>query len=126
MKKKSFAVNVAICVLALASLACSLVLPRTAEPLKFNPDSLEKAALDTAYRAEITITGNETPAGDIYISEGELPPGLEFEKAADGDRATISGTPTAAGVYAFTVYVWCYGTNVSGEVGEKKYTIEVE
>jgi hypothetical protein len=73
------------------------------------------------------VTENRTPVGDFSISEGALPPGLELTKV-DGveDTAKISGVPEAAGTFEFTVYVWCYGTNVSGQTGEKEYSIVVE
>jgi hypothetical protein len=37
----------------------------------------------------------------------------------------IHGTPTTPGSYTFTISVWCYGTNVSGQTGDKQYTLVV-
>jgi hypothetical protein len=38
----------------------------------------------------------------------------------------ISGTPTVAGTFSFTIYVWCYGTNVSGQTATQGYTLVVK
>jgi hypothetical protein len=39
--------------------------------------------------------------------------------------AWIYGTPTQAGTFPITLSVWCYGTQESGQTGEKQYTIMV-
>jgi hypothetical protein len=44
----------------------------------------------------------------------------------EDDTAKISGVPEEAGTFTFTVRVWCYGTNVSAQQGEKEYSILVE
>jgi hypothetical protein len=121
-----------------ASIACSLFVPTSQPteepepdfgpmggPLKFSPDTLPDSQVGTAYDAEIRISLNNTPVGDFFISEGELPEGLEFTFLDGEDAATIVGTPTEAGTYTFTVTVWCFGTQVSGQTGEKTYTLVV-
>jgi hypothetical protein len=37
----------------------------------------------------------------------------------------IKGTPSKVGTYKITVSVWCLGTNVNGQTGEKQYTLVV-
>jgi hypothetical protein len=98
----------------------------TPGPLTFAPDTLPPARAGEAYTAEVRITGNVTPAGDIYISSGMLPSGLEFEFVDGDDAANIRGIPEAAGSSSFTVSVWCFGTQVSGQTGDKEYTLRVE
>lgn len=94
--------------------------------LKFQPDELPKAKLGEAYEAEIRVTENITPVGAFSIIEGELPAGLELVKLKDQeDTARISGAPEESGTFTFKVSVWCYGTNVSGQTGEKEYHLVV-
>lgn len=52
------------------------------------------------YEASLSATGG-TPPYSWSLAAGKLPPGLSLSR--DG---TISGTPTAAGTYSFTVQVW--------------------
>ena len=98
----------------------------TRGPLVFQPDSLPPAQLGQEYSAEISISQNETPAGEFYLSAGELPSGMTLEQIEGEDAAVLSGIPEQPGIYSFTVSVWCYGTNVSGQSGEKKYELVVE
>ena len=126
MKSKHLAILAAVILTFIVSMAC-VWSSRTpaAGPLKFEPDSLPDAQMDASYETEIRITQNNTPVGEFSISKGALPAGLELVKVAGEDRAKISGTPTEAGTFTFTVSVWCYGTSVNGQKGEKEYTIIV-
>ena len=95
-------------------------------PLLITPESLPKGQVDVMYEAKMKITQNVTPVGDMIIQDGELPSGLEFVFLDGEDAAQIIGVPKDAGVFEFTVYVWCYGTQVSGQTLEKKYQIVVK
>jgi hypothetical protein len=109
----------------LLSISCVLFYPAGGE-LKFDPDQLPDARKGAAYEAEIHVTENRTPVGDFALSKGALPAGLELIKVeGEEDTARISGTPQEGGTFKFTVSVWCYGTNVSGQTGEKEYTLVV-
>ena len=108
----------------LSTLACMLFTPPRG-PLKFEPAVLPEASVGVSYDAKIAISDNATPAGAFSVSEGTLPGGLVLEKIEGEDAARISGTPQEAGTFTFRVFVWCYGTNVSGQVGEKEYTLTV-
>ncbi len=121
-----------------ASIACSLFVPTaqptedpeldfgpTGGPLKFTPDTLPEAQVGSEYEATLQVTLNNTPVGDFFISEGALPEGLEFTFLEGEDAATITGAPTEAGEFKFTVTVWCFGTQVSGQTGEMTYTLTV-
>jgi hypothetical protein len=74
---------------------------------------------------EIKISQNTTPVGGFEISEGNLPKGLVFEFTND-DGAKIFGVPEETGTFIFKTSVWCYGTNTSGQTGEREYTIIVK
>ncbi len=96
-------------------------------PLKFDPPTLPNAKVGVPYEVEIKVTENVTPVGDFMVDPETLPPGLELiivEGVAD--TAKITGIPEKVGTYTFAIDVWCYGTNISGQTGGKKYTIVVE
>ena len=109
----------------LLTVAC-LLFSSSGGELKFEPDRLPDAQTGAAYEAEIHVTENRTPVGDFALSKGSLPVGLELIKVeGEEDTAKIGGVPREAGTFTFTVSVWCYGTNVSGQTGEKEYTLVV-
>ncbi len=111
--------------LLMSTLACMLFTPPRG-PLKFDPAVLPDAQVGVPYEAKVSISDNATPAGDFSISDGTLPGGLTLEKVEGESAARISGTPQEAGTFTFKIFVWCYGTNVSGQVGEKEYTLTVQ
>lgn len=122
---RSLSAALLVGVVLLWTLACMLFTPPRG-PLKFDPAVLPDAQVGVPYEAKVSISDNATPAGEFSISEGTLPGGLTFEKIEGEDAARISGTPQEAGGFTFKVFVWCYGTNVSGQVGEKEYTLTVK
>jgi hypothetical protein len=99
--------------------------PRPA--LVFSPEALPAATVGEPYEATISVSQNVTPTGDFYLSKDELlPPGLSLGEVNQQESSVqITGTPTEAGSYTFTVNVWCYGTSVSGQMGAMEYTITV-
>ena len=114
-----------VAALALAALivACTPFRP----PLAFSPTELPAAQAGAPYSVTITVVNNQTPVGDMYVSVGSPPPGLTllFAGPGKGSTANLTGTPTTAGTYAFTVSAWCLGTNISGQSGEQAYTLVV-
>ena len=124
--------------LSLSTLACKLFskldFESTPEPffqntrpeLVFTPDTLPDAEAGVPYEVTIQISQNETPVGDFQIVEGGLPDGLTYEFVEGEDNARIFGVIRESGTYKFKVSVWCYGTNVSGQTGEKEYTLLVK
>ena len=138
MKRNNSLIFFTILMILSASIACSLFMPDvqstedpepyfgpTGGPLKFLPDALPEAQVGIAYDEEIRISLNNTPVGDFFISEGELPEGLEFTFLEGEDASTLVGTPTETGTFTFTVSAWCFGTQVSGQTGEKTYKLVV-
>jgi hypothetical protein len=115
-------------VLLLISLALTLACfwgssPRPA--LKFEPKDLSTGQLDTPYEVQIQVSENVTPVFNMFISEGTLPEGLTLEYVENDNFARIKGTPNETGTFKFTISAMCYGTNVSGQVGQIEYTIVV-
>lgn len=121
MKRKY---SIFLCALTLVlSLACEFL---AGSPLKFDPESLPAARVGEAYEVKIHVSGNSTPVGGVSISKGALPAGLQLVKAEEEENTLkITGIPTEAGTFTFTVSVWCFGTNHPGDTGEKEYSLVV-
>ena len=111
------------CAIALtAVLGCT---PRSA--LQFSPTTLPDAQVGSPYAATVTVSQAATPVGGASIQDGALPAGLNLAVAKEPiDTIQISGTPTVAGTFSFTVSVWCYGTNVNGQTATQRYTLVVK
>jgi len=87
-----------------------------AAALAITTSSLPKPVLGAAYSGGIGTSGGTVPVS-FAISGGSLPAGLSF----DGQTGAISGTPTAAGPYAFTVEA----TDAHGATASQSYSGEV-
>lgn len=126
--------------LSAAALACSLLtggsggmqteepepdFEPVTDPLVIEPESMPDAKIGEKYEVLMRITQNVTPVGDMFISSGTLPAGLELVFMEGEDSGVISGVPTEAGTYSFTLSVWCFGTQVSGQTLDKEFTIVV-
>jgi hypothetical protein len=122
MHKNNFRLILASLTILLSSSFCILT-PRPA--LEFKPDQLPAARAGDPYQVDILVAGNVTPVGFFSITNRTLPPGLNLASERNQQFGRISGTPTQAGTYKFTVSVWCLGTNVGGQTGEKEYTLVV-
>ena len=122
MHKNNLLLTLAALVVFLSTTFCSLT-PRPV--LQFMPDKLTDARLGQAYKVELVISANVTPVGDISVSDGALPPGVELVFDEQLRTAMVAGTPSQTGSYQFTVSAWCLGTNVSGQTGDKQYTLVV-
>ncbi len=111
--------------LAVALLTVAACTPR--DPLEFSPTTLPDAQVGVSYSADITVTHAATPVGGASVQDGSLPPGLEVHLGEQHDNVIhVIGTPSAAGTYTFTIHVWCYGTNVSGQTATQSYTLVVK
>jgi hypothetical protein len=93
--------------------------------LQFDPKEFPGGKINQGYAVTITITGGSTPVGDIFLEEGNLPDGLILVKVKNEDKAILSGTPTKAGIFQFTIGAWCFGTQRAGDQGSKDYVVTV-
>ncbi len=115
--------------LALAILAagwmngCGPGSPEPRPPLLFSPDTLPEARVGVAYEVTIRVSQGQSPVGDVLVSKGRLPAGLELVFDPATTTARIDGTPIEAGSYSFTIHAWCYGTLTEGQSGEKDYVL---
>jgi hypothetical protein len=78
-----------------------------------SPASLPGGLVSVSYSQTVTATGSTAPYS-FSVSAGTLPPGLSL--ASGG---ALTGTPTAAGSFNFTVKA----TDVSGCMGTRAYTL---
>ncbi|MDC0668415.1 hypothetical protein [Nannocystis radixulma] len=63
------------------------------------PESLEPVAIDTPIEVAFTVPGLEDNTF-WELTFGELPPGVEFT----AETGVLAGTPTVAGMFAFTLW----------------------
>ena len=94
--------------------------------LVFAPAELPEAQVGQSYSATISVSGNVTPVGDVFVDAGTLPAGLQLNFDEASRTAELSGAPTEAGTFKFTVGAWCLGTNVSGQTGQREYELVVK
>lgn len=82
--------------------------------LNVNPATLPDAPIGKAYSQMVVASGGTAPY-TYSISAGSLPPGL----ALNGSTGAITGTPTSAGTYPFTVRA----LDANGNFGSRAYTL---
>jgi hypothetical protein len=86
----------------------------TCPAVTLSPTSLPAGTVNTAYEQSLSAT----PAGNYSFARtgGSLPPGLTLSAAG-----VLSGTPTTAGSYTFTVTATGFGTCT----GTRQYTVTI-
>jgi len=122
MHRNSFLIMLGGLAVFLSTTFC-IITPRPA--LQFLPEKLPDARVGQSFKVEIVISGNVTPVGNYSISAGALPPGLDLIWDEQNRTGKLTGIPAQAGTYQFTVSVWCLGTNVGGQTGDKRYSLVV-
>ena len=125
MKKAIFIII--LVALALATLSCSLAnISSKSEVLQFSPDKLPDVQVGRVYKVVITLSNQRTPAFNMGAGKDSLPPGLTGTFDQGKQTYTLAGTPSRAGTYSLTVSALCYGTNVSGQSGQKEYQLVIQ
>jgi len=90
--------------------------PYVCPTLNVAPTALNQAYAGLPFNQSVTQTGG-LGATSFSVSAGSLPPGLTL--LANG---SLSGTPSATGLFAFTITA----TDASGCVGSQQYSMEVQ
>ena len=93
----------------------SITLTITCPTITLSPASLPGGTTGTPYSQTVTASGT-VGAATFAVTAGALPVGLTL--ASNGQ---LTGTPTAAGTYNFTVTA----TDTAGCTGTQSYTIEI-
>jgi PKD repeat protein len=86
--------------------------------LTFGSTSLPSDAHGTAYSQDFTTT-NGSEVDTFALTAGSLPPGLTLNDST----GVLSGTPTKAGTYTFTITAT--DAEIPGETGSQQYTFIV-
>jgi hypothetical protein len=94
----------------------SYTLRVTCPIITFSPSSLPSGTVGSPYSTTIS-PNNGVPSYAFLVSSGALPTGLNL----DPSTGILSGTPTAAGSFTFTVEVF----DVNGCPGTMSYTVQV-
>jgi hypothetical protein len=81
-----------------------------------NPASLPNGAVGTPYNQTVTASGGTSPYV-FSLSSGTLPTGLSL----NGATGAITGTPTTAGTFTFTITA----TDANGCTGSRLYEINI-
>ncbi|MBK9974957.1 MAG: c-type cytochrome [Planctomycetes bacterium] len=91
-----------------------------APTLVLAPGSMPDGTVGVAYSEVITVTGSAGPF-NWAVAAGSLPPGITLDTASIASTSSLSGTPTTAGGFGFTV-IATDGVHAAAAV----YTINVQ
>ncbi len=85
-----------------------------------NPASLPTATVATGYSQTLTGSGGQAPYGSFTVISGALPAGLTLAPGG-----ALTGTPTASGVFNFTIRTTDSSTGNGPFQGSRAYTLTV-
>jgi hypothetical protein len=94
--------------------------PCLASTVAIATTTLPSGAVDVPFSATVNASGGCTPYE--WTISGDLPSGITETPSSDRESLGLTGTPTAAGTYSFTVSV----TGCGGHVFERVYTVVIE
>jgi len=88
-------------------------------PIVVSPATLPNGTAGVAYNQTVSATGGASTSYTWSVSSGNLPTGLQLGPPTFGPSVQISGTPTAAGSFTFTITAVDSGSNS----GSRTYTV---
>ncbi|WNL46391.1 putative Ig domain-containing protein [Dyella sp. BiH032] len=97
----------------------ALMLTVNAPTITLSPTTLPNASVATAYSQNVTASGG-TSTYSYAVTAGSLPPGLSVSSSG-----AITGTPTGAGTYNFTITATDSSTGTGPYTGSRSYTLLV-
>jgi len=101
-------------------LLCVFASPVMASVVTITTESLPNGTLDTSYSAVTRASGGCAPY--VWaIASGTLPAGVKKEQSRSTTALDLSGSPTAAKTYSFTLSV----TDCSKHVSKKSYKVTI-
>ncbi|WP_421546572.1 putative Ig domain-containing protein [Pseudomonas sp. QD4] len=98
------------------SSAANVLITVTAPTINVSPSTLGAMTINTAFSSSLSATGGTAPY-TYALTAGSLPTGLSLNTTT----GIISGTPTAAGSYNFTVTA----TDANGATGARAYSVAI-
>jgi hypothetical protein len=108
-------------------LAWLLLLPLASSALfaqvTITPASLPSGTVGVFYSQGLSVSPSGTATWAWSVTQGSLPSGLTISPS--GNTTTISGTPTTAGSYSFTVQASFAGTLANGITVTHDYTVVI-
>ncbi len=104
-----------------AALPLLFVFPCMASPIKITTAALPNGIVDAPFSAAVDASGGCTPYRWALVS-GSLPNGVAKTASSNTKSLDLTGTPTAAGTYSFTVSV----TGCGGHIAEMAYKVVIQ
>lgn len=104
------------CLFPVSNTACRNISVVANTPLTISPASLPAAPLNVAYSKTITASDGTAPYTYAIVS-GSLPTGLTLNTST----GQISGTPTTAGTFSFTIGA----TDTNANTGSRGYSVVI-
>jgi len=99
-----------------ATLLLLFVFPCLASTVAITTTALPNGTVDAPFSAVVDASGGCTPYHWALVS-GSLPNGISTTASSNTESLDLTGTPTAAGTYSFTVSV----TGCGGHISEMSY-----
>lgn len=107
--------------LLVSALLLLFALPSFAAPVAITTATLPNGTVDAAFSAQVDASGGCRPYKWNLVS-GSLPTGVSKTVSSNTESLDLTGTPTAAGTYSFTVSV----TGCGGHVSTTAYKIVIQ
>jgi hypothetical protein len=98
----------------------SMPLTLQAGPLTIATTTLPNGGVGAAYSQSISMANGASPY-TIKLADGTLPPGITLSNASGSVGGSLTGTPTTAGTYTFSLQV----TDADNQTATQQYTVTI-